>query len=176
MKDGTILFYSNIKKPMFVAIVEAVTGCKITHVIIYSKGFYYESVIKIIKGRVYSGVMKSEKVDAPFAVGNFVRDLTEVESIKLNRYLESQIGQLYNIWLLLNMIWIYSLRLLWKKLKWCPFQNPAFGHICSGLVDRAYKNIDIDLLINELEAYTTPCDLWHSPRIIKHSTMLGWVH
>lgn len=163
MEEGAILFYQNTKKVMFTKLVQAVTGCKITHVVIYSKGNYYESTITVQGGRIFSGVRKLSVPVQPAYIGNYVKPLDEVQAQRLNNYLESQVGKLYNILLLLNMIWIYALRSLWKKLKWCPFQNKVFGHICSELVDRAYKVIGIDLIPDNMEEYTTPCDLWRSP-------------
>jgi hypothetical protein len=159
LKNGTVVFYAADVNNWFVKLYKSFTGCNITHVAIICGGFYYESTIEIKNFKLYFGVIRKELKQ----IGNNVfipkRELTIEESDNMNFYLNLMIGSPYNIVKLINILWILPFKWVWNKLNYCPFSNKFLGILCSELVDNAFKYAGIDLLPNNIESLTTPCDI-----------------
>jgi len=164
-KNGDVFFKIGDADNLFTKLIKEVTGCPVTHCIIYMYGSYYESTIKRQGLKWYNGVIRDFSIKKGYTQAHFKGFLTIEQTQKMYEFLYHRIGVRYNWLLLLNMWWIYPLKGLWKKLQWSPYSKKMFGFICSQLVDSAYLDVGIDLVKDRKAAYTSPCDLYNSKKL-----------
>lgn len=139
------------------------TNSNYTHSAIYLNGYLYESTV--MNGQ--NGAMKTKGL--PPAERNCIvlefkkpvnpADIEHLEYALNRRVVEKRP---YNFFKIFVLAIIYPTRWLWNAIGWVPFQNEAFGYVCSVFVDSALKQFGIDLIPDNNEEYSSPGDILNS--------------
>lgn len=155
MKVGDVVLVKG--KEIVDEIIEDVENSNYSHVAVYVGNNRMIEAVGF-KKTGYVNVNKYETESDVFRLNG----LSEMQKLKLLNYLNKQVGSYYNYFLLLWEFFRYEFHLL------LPYKKDFNSHICSTLVNDAYKSIGINLCPHI--KYPSPADIACSKLLKKVSS------
>ena len=139
------------------------TDSNYTHTAIAIDDVVYESqVMNNTNGAMATNGYPPKERNCIYLEFKLALPTSEIKQIKYNLNRKVVEKRPYNFMKLFSLALLYPTKKLWKAIGWVPFSNEVFGSVCSVFVDKAFKEVGIDLIPNELEEYTIPNNILES--------------